>query len=64
MSIDLDLVCDVRVEISDIQLCFIGHQDSCVIDPWLLSCDEQGVVTDDAIPSTLGWGVPADGNGC
>ena len=64
MSIDLDLVCDVRVEISDIQLCFISHQDSCVIDPLLLSCDEEGVVTNDAIPSTLGWRVPSDGYGC
>ena len=63
MSIDLYLVRDVRVEISDIQLCFIGQQDLCVVNPWLLSCDEQGVVTDDTIPSTSRWRVPADGNG-
>lgn len=63
MRIDLYLVCDVGVEIGDVQQCFVGQQDSCVVNPVLLSCDEQGVVTDHAIPGTSGRRVPADGNG-
>ena len=64
MGINLDAVGDEGRESCNIELrALTEHLPQCVVDPGFLSRDEERVVSDDAVPSWVGGGLPADSNG-